>query len=742
MTRAFHGRGVAALALSIALAGAADARVTKITITKTESPTYGGQAFGSVGAYERLIGTASGELDPADRHNAIIQDIALAPRNAAGKVEYTASFTLVKPVDPSKGNGILFYNINNRGNRNFPYNIGGELGDGFVQKEGYTLLWSGWEGDVVPAANNANEWVQVPTATNADGSSVTGPVIYRVSNIPAGTNTIAFTSVPPGGFTAFPYRPATLDTAQAHAETHSAESETAVTGTVTPIASGDWAFADCRTVAFPGTPDPSRICLRNGFDPALLYQFTFTAKDPLVLGVGLAAWRDVIAFFRYESADAAGTANPAAGLAHVLVEGTSQSGNLLKTAIHLGFNEDEKGRIVAEGANPHIAARQTPVNFRFALPGGAGTLYEPGSEPVLWWEDYTDVVRGRTKAGMLDRCRATNTCPKIIETFGATEFWDLRMSPGLAGTDGKTDIPLPENVRRYYFPSTSHGGGSGTYTLTPGATGGAGGSCLFQANPNNELDQHRALFTALKDWVLFGTPPPASMYPKVADGTLVATTKAALGFPTVPGIPFRDGFENTMIDYDFGSTFIYNDMSGVIAREPPLVKQLIPTLAAKVDADGNETSGIPSLMLQVPVGTYLGWNIVTSGYNKDRICAFTGGFVPFAKTKAERVAANDPRPSIEERYPTFASFYFAAAAAVNRLVAQRYLLPADGMREFNQALNDMLKNGLLPKDLLAEKYLFVRSSNVILKDGAADLPGAPLSFAAQPAYRAPTGSQR
>jgi hypothetical protein len=171
-------------------------------------------SFGNVGQYEKLIGTATGEIDPADRHNTIIQDVQLAPRNANGKVEYTASFTLVKPIDMSKGNGRLFYNINNRGNRNFPYNIGGDPGDGFVQSRGYTLLFSGWQGDVVPAANNGNEWVQVPTAKNADGSSVTGPVIYRASNIPAGTNTVAFTSVPPGGFTAFPYRPVSLDTNQ------------------------------------------------------------------------------------------------------------------------------------------------------------------------------------------------------------------------------------------------------------------------------------------------------------------------------------------------------------------------------------------------------------------------------------------------------------------------------------------------------------------------------------------------
>ena len=716
----YVGAIVVSAALAAALSPGAQARVLKITITQQETPTYAGQSFGSVGQYERIIGTATGEIDPNDRRNSIIQDLQFAPRNAAGKVEYTASFTLVKPTDMSKGNAALFYNVNNRGNRNFPYNIGGELGDGFMQSRGFTLLWSGWQGDVVPAANNGNEWVNVPTAHNASGSSITGPVIYRVSNIPAGTNTISLASVPPGGFTAFPYRPASLDTTLAKVETHSAESETAVTGTVTPIASGDWAFADCRTVPFPGTPDPSRICLKNGFDPTLLYQFAFTAKDPLVLGVGLAAMRDVISFFRFETADASGTPNPlAGGLARVFAEGTSQSGNLLKTFLHLGFNEDEAGRMIVEGANSHIAARQTPINFRFALPGGAATLYEPGSEPVLWWEDYTDVVRGRTEAGMLDRCRLTNTCPKIIETFGATEFWDLRMGPGLYGT-GSTpgpaghahvrcdllqhhpaglcrDIPLPDNVRRYYFPGTTHGGGNGAYTVNAGPTGGAGGSCQLQSNPNNEQDYQRALFIALTEWVESGTPPPASAYPKVADGTLVASTKAAMGFPTLPGLPFKDGFENTMIDYDWGPNFVYNDMSGVIGSEPPSIVQTIPTLVPKVNADGNEVGGLQTLMDQLPIGTYLGWNIVTSGFNKGRLCAFTGGYVPFATTRAQRLANNDPRPSIEERYSSVAAFSSAASAIVDKLVAARYLLPADGARELSKAISDIVNNGLLPQ---------------------------------------------
>jgi hypothetical protein len=697
-----HGIGYALLAATAIAVPAADARIVKVEITSKESPTYGGTSFGAVGQFEKLIGKATGELDPTDRHNAIIQDIELAPRNGNGKVQYVTTFTLVKPIDLTKSNGTLFYNVNNRGNRNFPYNIGGDPGDGFVQGLGYTLLWSGWQGGIAPAASNGNETIDVPIAQNTDGTPITGPVIYRVSNIAAGTTTISLLAVPPGGFTAFPYPPATLDNSQASLETHAAESETAVTGTVTKIANSDWGFADCRTVPFPGTPDATRICLKDGFDPALLYQFTFTAKDPLVLSVGLAAMRDLVSFFRFETADTVGNANPVAGLAHVLGQGTSQSGNTLKAFVHFGFNEDEKGRKVFEGINDFIAARQTPINFRFALPGGAATLYEPGSDPVLWWEDYEDTTRGRAKAGMLDRCRVSNTCPKIIETFGATEFWDLRISPGLAGTDGKTDIPLPANVRRYYMPGTTHGGGGGGFSTTSGVTGGAGGTCRYPANPNPMIETQRALFVALNDWVIFEREPPPSAYPRVADGTLVAATMAATGFPVIPGVSFADDLVNTMLDYDFGPGFRYNDMSGVISMEPPVVKQQIVTLVAKVNADGNEIAGVPSILHQLPLGTYLGWNVVTSGYNKGRLCAFTGGFVPFAKTKAERIANNDPRPSIEERYPSFTAYYYQLASAVNAAIAQRYLLADDGVRIFRQGLSQMLTNNLLPKDAFSE----------------------------------------
>ena len=221
-------------------------------------------------------------------------------------------------------------------------------------------------------------------------------------------------------------------------------------GTV-EVRSTDWAFANCDTTPFPGTPDATRICLKGGFNPALLYELHYTAKDPLVLGIGFAATRDINSFFRYEKQDSASFVNPLAGrIRWAVSEGSSQSGTFLRAFIHLGFNQDENGRIVWEGSNPHIASRVLDMNRRFALPGGTVSLYELGMEAPLWWSDWDDAPRGRGTGGLLDRCRVTNTCPKIMETFGSAEIYGLRASPMLVGTDAKKDIPLPDNVRRYF----------------------------------------------------------------------------------------------------------------------------------------------------------------------------------------------------------------------------------------------------------------------------------------------------
>jgi hypothetical protein len=269
----------------------------------------------------------------------------------------------------------------------------------------------------------------------------------------------------------------------------------------------------------------------------------------------------------------------------------------------------------------------------------------------------------------------------VIEAFGSTEFWGLRMSPGLVGTDAAADIPLPDNVRRYYMPGTTHGGGRGGFQRAPVP----GNRCVLPDNPNPMADTHRALMAALVEWVAQGTPPPSSRYPTIADRTLVPATRAATGFPHVPGIPFSDDLVNVVLDYDVGPRFIYNDLSGIVTTQPPGIRRSIPTLVPRVNADGNEVAGVPSVLHQAPLGTYLGWNIQASGFFKGQICGFSGGYVPFAVTRAERMKAGDPRLSLEERYGTQEGYVCAVRRAADRLVRDRFLLEDDADRLIAEA---------------------------------------------------------
>lgn len=694
---------VGACALMFAV-GNLDARVTKITITKTTSPMFNGQSFGSVGQYEEIKGIAVGEIDPADRRNSVITDIPLAPRNANGKVEYRTTFTIVKPVDMSKGQPVMLYNVPNRGNHSLPnaFLFGNDPGDGFIYKLGHTMVWSGWQGDqpISTVDTATQEGIDVPIAKLPDGSPLTSITWQRFANgcrdcvaipQPSGTPPAKATTLSISGLgrTA-----ATFDTTRATLISATSETQTGVRGGVVTIASTDWAFADCRTVPFPGTPDANRVCLKNGFDPNLLYQLVYLAKDPFVLGVGMAAMRDVISFFRYQTKDDAGAANPLAdSIKYVLGSGHSQSGRFQKNFVNLGFNEDESGKIIWDGMWPERAGQAGSFNIRFAQPGNIADLYEPGAEQPTWWVDWPDTARGRPAWGIFHRCTQTNTCPKVTETYGGPEVWYSRGSTGISGTDAKADIPLPPNVRRYYFAGTTHGGGGGGFMLAQPARAGA----VLASNPNPNKEFFRGIYVALAEWVTRGTPPPPSVFPSLADGTLVPPNDESLGYQKIPGLPSTNGVMNSLLDLDYGPQFNYLDGSGVVTIVPPVVKQVIPTYAVKVDADGNEIAGLRSVLQRMPLGTYTGWNPIASGIFKGQEQNLAGGYLPFAKTKAERIASGDPRRSIEERYPNLWGYLYDAMQVANTLAAQRYWLAEDAQRTINQLLNDMLATGLLPK---------------------------------------------
>ena len=679
----------AALAALLAWTAPSQARVTKIVIDDRQTLTATGQTL----PYEQISGRAFGELDPDDPLNAIIQDINLG-KDSDGKVRYVASFVLTKPTDMSHASGLMWHDVPNRGSpltivvaeRNF-----GDVG-----------LASAWQGDNAGIdANNGTtvrptmlvggrHWLQVPVAKNADGSAVTGIVFGRIVNRSGlGAQPLIVQSNP------VPYLPASDGPAPTLISRDHETMEGVVTGE-TPIASSDWTFCGGGTFAapLPLTKLPVQICLNGGFNLNKLYQVVYTTKDPYILGIGFAAWRDLASFFKYADKDDAGTANPLAGrIKYSITRGRSQSGNYLRGWLHLGFNQDEAKRPVHDGMWPIIAGRRIALNIRWAQPDGVMELYQPGSEGPQWWVPYPDETRGLPARSILDRCNATKTCPKVIEHFGAAEIWGLKLGPEWVGTNPREDIPLPANVRRYYVGSTAHGGGAGGFdTSLPGVglpvkpvecPGNNSGVGVLAANPMPHGEVVNALTVHFRDWVMRDTPPPASRYPTLRDRQLVEAYKTAMGFPTIPGVRAsapEPGFINPVLDYDWGGAFDPNDGTGVPGSVTPRIKQVIKMLVPKVDADGNEIGGVPVVLREAPLGTYTGWNITAGGalpFHKDKLCMYAGGMVPFAKTKVERVAANDPRLSLEERYTDHAGYVAAVKKAVANAVAQKFLLPKD-----------------------------------------------------------------
>lgn len=695
----------AVFAATLTMPGSADARITRLEITRTESPTFGGRVFGHAGQFEKVIGVAHGEVDPRDPLNAIIQDIELAPRNIRGMVEYSTDFYIIKPVDMAKGNRMLFYNVHNRGNKGglSSFNIGTvggneptDAGDGFLQEMGYTIIWSGWQPDV--AAGNNRMTGHVPVASNPDGSSITG-LVRSEFTVAAPTNTQLLSA---GRYTgaSTTYATANINNQVPFADgflptltVRDREPHPRV-----PIANSQWAFGACPGGAVV-VPSETQICLRGaGFQPGHLYEVIYRAKDPIVMGLGYAGVRDLIAFFKHATQDDAGLANPlrvARGKTKAVFSGSSQSGRNMRTYLHLGFNQDEARRVVFEGAFPHIGGGRAYFNSRFSQAGRAwGHAYDhlyPAYEFPFAYQSTFDPLTGKT-AGVLDRCLATDSCPKIFHVATALEIWEGRQSLGLTDTLGRRDLKEPKFLRTYIMASTSHGAAP----FPPGF-----GECQQQLNPNRQFETMRALWVAFTDWVQDGTEPPASEHPRLRDKTLVQSSEVR--FPAIPANSYGGiarpatkftGLVNGLRVLDYGAAFDATDESGIASIEPPTSGHAeYGVLVPQVDADGNDLGGVRSTQLQAATATYAGWNLGAPGtVAEDFLCTLSGSYIPFAKTKAERLATGDPRPSLEERYKNHKGYVKAVEKATKKLVKQRFLLQQDADRLVAEAqASDILR---------------------------------------------------
>lgn len=692
----------AAVAVVTAVPDSASARITRIVITSTTAPAFNGQSFGDVGPYEQLVGTAYGEVDPRDSRNAIIQDIALAPRNQRGMVEYSMDINILRPMDSSAGNHVLLFDVVNRGSMIIPgtFNVGATTdnpaGDGFLENQGFTMVWAGWQADLVPSPQTGRIAMTVPVAHNLGNATIAGVVRSEISMLTATVQTSPIEGA--FGVASRGYQPVTTSTGLATLTQRVHESDPRI-----PVPASQWAFGSCNP-QFPSvTPDPAdaaqfHVCKQGGFDPDHIYEVIYQGQDPLVLGLGFASTRDVVSFLRH-STDAG---NPLAGtIDHTLMHGTSQSGRYARTFLDLGFNEDENGDIVIEGMNPHVASARIAMNIRFGQPGRVAGLQHteheyPGMESPITWDFYDDPVAA-TSGDMLQRCSATNTCPKILQTVTDTEYWQSAMSNDTTDSFGFQDLTtgsrtrdryLPDNIRLYHLASTQHGGYSPVDVVPPAPTP----VCQQLPNANSYTYNLRAILVALKDWVVSGKTPPASSYPQIATGTLVRVGQVQ--FPAIPGVSERLAvLLNVRSDYGRGPQFDATDVSGIQTVEPPTHIADYTMLVPQVDADGNDLDGVHSLSLMAPLGTYTGWNTRADGFGEGDACDLTGSFIPFPRAAG---GSGDTRRPINRRYATTASYDRAVEAAARTLVSQGFLLPDDEADAVAEVQAQAHASGLLP----------------------------------------------
>jgi hypothetical protein len=639
--------------LAGALAGTVHAAVERIEITE-RVPFAPGVKFGEAGEYEKLRGVAHFALNPKAAANLPIVDLKRAPRDKRGMVRFSSEFVLLRPV--SGKTGTLVYDVNNRGNIAMLGQINGkspknndpasaeDAGDGFMMRHGFSMLFSAWTWDVAPQAAGARPLVFKPPVVKGVRGMVANEFIV---NAAADVATYA-------GMRGLTYEPATPNDPEAVLTERTRQGDMR-----RPLDRQRWEF-----VAPEQAGGPGRIKLEGGFQPGTIYEVRYVAKDPRVTGAGLAGIRDLLAWFRDNPVE--GATPPKT----VLVFGISQSARLIGRMMHDGLNVDEQGRLAFDGAFLQVpgAGGSAGFNSRFVQPTRHPSMLEEHDYPAdsfpFTSTPSRDPVTGRV-ASTLDRAKDKHgRLPKIVIANTSTEFWNRGASLLTTAPDGVGDVPPAANVRVYGLMGAQHYVGR-SRTRAPFS------ACVSTTNHYLPM---RALMLALDAWASKGTAPPNSAYPRLDDGTLVSVESYRKTFPAVPGIaPPEQNLRQPRLDH--GARFL---SQGIADHVPPAQKMAFETRVPAPDADGNDRGGVRLVEMQAPLGTHTGWNLRAPetgfGWATSR---FDGSFVPFARTEAERKAANDPRPSLEARYADRAAFMAATRAAAERQVAARLLLQED-----------------------------------------------------------------
>lgn len=646
---------LAVLCMSVSL------RAEVVRIEVKSRMDLNGREFAKAGGYEKLSGTIYFAVDPRNTANRIITDIDKAPKNAAGKVEFSSDFFILKPKDASRGNGTILYEVSNRGGKGmvgfFNRDARGsdpqsaaDLGDGFLMDQGFTLLWVGWQFDVPQRPGLLR--VNVPVAHEADGRPIKG--LVRSDFVGDGKATVM--PLADRAHIAYeiadPNDPANVLTVRDCIE---CERRT--------VARAEWKF----------NGDDQGITLTSPLVKNKIYELVYRSQNPSVVGLGPAAIRDAISKLKYDAAPEM-SIKPG-DMKRAIGFGISQSGRFLRTYMYYGFNEDESHRKVFDGVMPHVAGSgRGSFDHRFAQPSRDGHPYLNFFYPTDIFP-FTDVAQLDPETGKRDGLLAHNMkpefMPKVFYTNSSYEYWGRAASLFTTTVDGLEDMQMMSNVRAFLLTGGNHGVGGFPPTRSAGQ------------NLGNPLDYRwamRSLLVGMNRWITDGVEPPASAYPRVGSAELVAADK--LKFPAIPNINLPK-IAHGAYHADYGPDFA---SKGIVTQEPPKLGKPFPILVPQVNSDGNETAGIRMPELAVPLATYTGWNLFNENAGPTEILSsMQGSFIPFAKTRAERDKANDPRPSVEERYKSREEYLNLVTKAATDLVSKGYLLKDDVPRIVEQA---------------------------------------------------------
>jgi hypothetical protein len=591
-----------------------------------------------MGPYERIVGRAYFSVDPGVAVNRAIADIALAPRNASGQVEFSGDLLVVRPK-AGKSRGTVFLEVVNRGGPQSLFLLSGarggdpapenwDFGDRFLLEQGFTVAFLGWQFDVPEGGGLTFHAPSAPVKGLVRESYVENGAALRNGF------SLAYCAADPEDKTAQLTFRLKIDEP----------------GRV--IDRQQWRFAR----------NGCAVTLNGGFE-AGLYEAIYQAKDPPIAGLGLAAIRDFASYLKYGGQ--IGTLREDAGsLRRVIGYGYSQSGRFLRQFVRDGFNQDERGRGVFDGLMISSAgAGGGSFNHRFAMPGQAGNSVLSILRPVD--------VPPFTDEGLLARAEAAHVTPRIFYTFSSTEYWARAGSLTHTSPDGKTDVPLGARSRLYFLTGTPHSSGA----FPPRRAG--------RKQYTNFAEQGwvtRALLLDLDAWIASGVEPPESHYPTIKKAELVS--REAVRFPRSPAIPFAD-YMPQVWRMDYGPEFV---AKGIIANEPPVLGQPYTVLVPQVDADGNDLGGVRLAEIAAPLGTFTGWNVqLPQMASLHFLAGLIGSFEPFPRTREDREKTADTRKSIRERYASRQDYLDRVQKAVEQLVRQRLMLADDAASVLRRA---------------------------------------------------------